>query len=145
MRKTRPIFALLILVLLLPTEGFAACFDEAAARYRVPASLLMAISRVESSGNPQAINRNPDGSYDIGHMQINSWWLPRLKRYGIDERSLFDACTNTYVGAWILAQNIHRLGYNWEAIGAYNASSPDKRLRYARKVAHALRSEEGNR
>lgn len=145
MRKTRPIFALLILVLLLPTEGFAACFDEAAARYRVPTSLLMAISRVESSGNPQAINRNPDGSYDIGHMQINSRWLPTLRRFGIDEQSLLDPCINTYVGAWILAQNIHRLGYNWEAIGAYNASSPDKRLRYARKVAHALRSEEGNR
>jgi len=141
MRKTRPIFALLILVLLLPTEGFAACFDEAAARYRVPTSLLMAISRVESSGNPQAISRNPDGSYDIGHMQINSRWLPLLKRYGIDERSLFDACTNTYVGAWILAQNIHRLGYNWEAIGAYNARSRHKRMEYARKVAAFLKRE----
>jgi len=141
MRKTWPIFALLILVLLLPTGGFAACFDEAAARYRVPTSLLMAISRVESSGNPQAINRNPDGSYDIGHMQINSRWLPLLKRYGIDERSLFDACTNTYVGAWILAQNIHRLGYNWNAIGAYNARSPSKRMAYARKVAAILKRE----
>ncbi|MBU9211641.1 lytic transglycosylase domain-containing protein [Burkholderia multivorans] len=141
MRKTWPIFALLILVLFLPTGGFAACFDEAAARYRVPTSLLMAISRVESSGNPQAINRNPDGSYDIGHMQINSRWLPLLKRYGIDERSLFDACTNTYVGAWILAQNIHRLGYGWEAVGAYNASSPSKRAAYARKVAAILKRE----
>lgn len=141
MRKTWPIFALLILVLLLPTGGFAACFDEAAARYRVPTSLLMAISRVESSGNPQAINRNPDGSYDIGHMQINSRWLPLLKRYGIDERSLFDACTNTYVGAWILAQNIHRLGYNWNAIGAYNVRSPSKRMAYARKVAAILKRE----
>lgn len=132
--------ALLILVLL-PTGGFAACFEEAAARYRVPSSLLMAISRVESSGNPQAINRNPDGSYDIGHMQINSRWLPLLKRYGIDERSLFDACTNTYVGAWILAQNIHRLGYGWDAIGAYNARSPSKRMAYARKVAAILKRE----
>ncbi|MDR9065311.1 hypothetical protein FEP28_05476 [Burkholderia multivorans] len=101
----------------------------------------MAISRVESSGNPQAINRNPDGSYDIGHMQINSRWLPPLKRYGIDERSLFDACTNTYVGAWILAQNIHRLGYGWNAIGAYNARSPSKRMAYARKVAAILKRE----
>ena len=141
MRKTWPIFALLILVLLLPTGGFAACFDEAAARYGVPSSLLMAISRVESSGNPHAINRNPDGSYDIGHMQINSRWLPLLKRYGIDERSLFDACTNTYVGAWILAQNIHRLGYGWNAIGAYNARSPEKRMAYARKVAAILKRE----
>lgn len=136
MRKIWP-----ILILLLPTTGFAACFAEAAAHYRIPSSLLMAISRVESSGNPRAINRNTDGSYDIGHMQINSWWLPALRRYGITERDLFDACTNTYVGAWILAQNFHRLGYNWNAIGAYNARSPSKRMAYARKVAAILKRE----
>lgn len=133
--------AFLTIVLFLPTGGFAACFDEAAARYRVPTSLLMAISRVESSGNPQAINRNTDGSYDIGHMQINSRWIPVLQRYGITERNLFDACTNTYVGAWILAQNIIRLGYGWDAIGAYNARSQAKRMAYARKVAQVLKRE----
>lgn len=136
--------AFLTIALLIPARGFAACFDEAAARYRIPSSLLMAISRVESSGNPQAINRNPDGSYDIGHMQINSRWLPVLTRYGINERSLFDACTNTYVGAWILAQNIHRHGYGWNAIGAYNARSPSKRMAYARKVAAILKREEAH-
>lgn len=125
----------------MPIEGNAACFKEAAARYGVPSSLLMAISRVESSGNPRAINRNTDGSYDIGHMQINSRWIPALQRYGITERDLFDACTNTYVGAWILAQNIHRLGYSWNAIGAYNASSQSKRMAYARKVAAILKRE----
>jgi len=119
----------------------AACFEEASARYRLPVALLKAISTIESSGNPRAINRNRDGSYDIGHMQINSRWLPQLKQYGITEASLFDACTNTHVGAWILAQNIYRLGYNWDAIGAYNASSPTKRMAYARKVVEILRRE----
>ncbi|GLW61529.1 hypothetical protein Hthe01_18780 [Hydrogenophilus thermoluteolus] len=119
----------------------AACFDEAAARYGVPADLLRAISRVESGGNPMAVNQNKDGSRDIGHMQINSRWLPVLKRYGIDEQRLFDSCINTYVGAWILAKNIRSIGYNWEAIGAYNAVSPDKRARYARKVAEVLKRE----
>ncbi|MEO1767700.1 lytic transglycosylase domain-containing protein [Thiobacter sp. AK1] len=129
----------LLIALLLASKSFAACFNDAAARYRVPPSLLMAISRVESGGNPNAVSRNADGSYDIGHMQINSRWLPVLQRYGITERNLFDACTNTYVGAWILAQNIHRLGYGWDAIGAYNASSPSKRMAYARKVAAMMK------
>jgi len=142
MRKSWPI---LLITLSLTGTAHAACFEEAAARYRLPPSLLRAISTVESGGNPDAINRNADGSHDMGHMQINSRWLPTLRRFGIDEQSLLDPCINTYVGAWILAQNIRRLGYGWDAIGAYNASSPDKRLRYARKVAHALRSEEGNR
>ena len=101
----------------------------------------MAISRVESAGRPGAINRNGDGSRDIGHMQINSRWLPVLQRYGIDERALFDPCINTHVGAWILAQNVARLGYGWEAIGAYNAVTPAKRVRYANKVAAVLKQE----
>jgi soluble lytic murein transglycosylase-like protein len=74
-------------------------------------------------------------------MQINSQWLPVLQRYGIDQRMLFDACVSTYVGAWVLAQNIRRHGYTWTAVGAYNASSPTKRVAYARKVAAVLQRE----
>ncbi len=140
MRKSWPILLLLTL-LVAPAAGNAACFEEAAARYRMPSSLLKAISRVESSGRSGAINRNADGSQDVGHMQINSRWLPVLQPYGIDARSLFEPCTNTYVGAWILAQNIARLGYGWDAIGAYNAASPSKRITYARKVAAVLQRE----
>jgi soluble lytic murein transglycosylase-like protein len=124
--------------LLLPAVGKTACFDEAAARYGLPVSLLQAISRVESGGRANAINRNSNGSYDIGHMQINSGWLPLLKRHGIEERTLYDACTNTHVGAWILAHAVAKQGYNWDAIGAYNAVSPEKRRRYAWKVAAVL-------
>lgn len=140
MRKSWPILLLLTL-LVAPVTGNAACFDEAAARYRLPSSLLKAISRVESSGRAGAINRNTDGSHDIGHMQINSRWLSVLQPYGISADALFDPCLNTYVGAWILAQNIARLGYGWEAIGAYNAASPSKRTAYARKVSAVLERE----
>lgn len=138
MRNTWPI---LIFVLVAPVAANAACFDDAAARYGLPPSLLKAISRVESSGHPEAVNRNPDGTYDIGHMQINSRWLRVLQRYGIGARSLFDPCTNTYVGAWILARNVRRFGYDWTAVGAYNAGSPSKRMAYARKVAAVLQRE----
>ncbi len=140
MRKSWPILLPLTL-LVAPATGNAACFEEAAARYRLPSALLKAISRVESSGVAGAINRNADGSHDIGHMQINSRWLPVLQPYGISADSLFDPCINTYVGAWILARNIARLGYGWDAIGAYNAASPSKRIAYARKVAAALQRE----
>jgi soluble lytic murein transglycosylase-like protein len=132
---------ILSFLLLTSAAANAACFDEAAARYGIPASILKAISRVESSGNPHAVNRNRNGSYDIGHMQINSQWLPVLQRYGIDERKLFDACVSTYVGAWILAQNIRRHGYSWTAIGAYNANDPVKRAVYAHKIAEILKRE----
>jgi soluble lytic murein transglycosylase-like protein len=132
---------LFILTVLVPGLGHTACFDEAAARYGLPVPLLKAISRVESSGRPHAINRNSNGTYDIGHMQINSSWLPTLRRYGIEKQHLFDACISTHVGAWILAQNISKLGYNWTAIGAYNAVSPGKRNAYAQKIAAVLQRE----
>lgn len=116
----------------------AACFEDAARYYGLDPALLRAISRTESGGNPRAINRNKDGSYDIGHMQINSRWLTTLGKYGITVNTLYDPCISTYVGAWILAGNVSRLGYNWNAVGAYNAASKDKRVIYAHKVAKAL-------
>ena len=119
--------AFLTILLLLPAAFSvqAACFEEAGRRYGIPPSLLKAISAVESNSNPAARHRNRDGSEDLGHMQINSRWLRKLRSYGIGRDQLFDACTSTYIGAWILAQNIRRLGYGWEAVGAYNAVSPD--------------------
>jgi hypothetical protein len=101
-----------------------ACWDDAAQRYQVSSALLYAIARTESGLNPQAIGRNGNGSRDIGLMQINSAWLPTLASHGINERDLFEPCTNIHVGAWILAGNVSRLGYTWDAVGAYNATRP---------------------
>jgi len=115
-----------------------ACWDDAAARYQLNSTLLHAIARTESGLNPQAVGRNRDGSRDIGLMQINSWWLPTLARHGIREQDLVDPCTSIHVGAWILAQNVARYGYTWEAVGAYNAASPTLRQAYAEKVRRNL-------
>lgn len=116
------------------------CFKQASLHYGVPEDLLRAISHVESGGNQSATNSNKNGSTDIGHMQINTSWLPKLAKFGISKTQLMNACTNTYVGAWILASNIARMGYRWEAIGAYNARNPVKAAIYTRKVAAALRA-----
>lgn len=113
------------------------CFLKAEERYGVPAWLLWSVAKVESGFNPRAINTNANGTHDIGLMQINSGWLPTLRRYGIGVSDLWDVCTNIMVGAWVLAQNIQKMGWNWEAIGAYNARSKEKRVRYAWKIYRA--------
>ena len=143
MRKKFPtIVACVMFTQIAYGQADSACFEQAAKRYRVSAQILRSISRVESGGNPAAFHRNANGSWDIGHMQINSAWLPTLAKYGITKDRLTNSCVNTYVGAWILANNFQRMGYGWNAVGAYNAKSQDKAAAYARKVAANLRNEE---
>jgi soluble lytic murein transglycosylase-like protein len=122
-----------------PARASDLCFDQAGQRYGVSPLILQAIAQHESRMNPRALHRNRNGSRDIGLMQINSSWLGFLARYHISEADLFDPCTNIHVAAWILGSNFQRMGVSWEAIGAYNAVSPDKRARYATQVIGRLR------
>ncbi|WP_233849462.1 lytic transglycosylase domain-containing protein [Paraburkholderia sp. HD33-4] len=123
---------------LLCTATRADCLDDAAAFHHVNVRLVRAIARVESGLRPAVTHVNADGSTDIGLMQINTAWLMTLSRYGVTRAALYDGCTSAYVGAWILARNIARLGLTWNAIGAYNATTPALRLTYARKVYRQL-------
>lgn len=124
--------------LLESSQELNGCWDRAAKTYGVDPWLLMAIAQVESGFKRYAINKNSNASVDLGMMQINSFWLPTLKKFGIDTRHLFEPCTSVFVGAWIVKQNINRFGYNQDGIGAYN--SPNNitiRRNYAKKVYNA--------
>ncbi|MBY8955631.1 transglycosylase SLT domain-containing protein [Pseudomonas carnis] len=117
----------------------AGCWVEAGDRHSIEPVLLYAIAQVESGLDPGAVNHNANGSRDIGVMQINSLHFPRLKARGITEQRLRDdPCLSVEVGASILAEFVQRYGYNWTAVGAYNAGSSDDRqalrLHYAGKV-----------
>lgn len=132
--------SLLLSLLIGSLPAWASCWDDVARRYDIEPELLQAIAAVESWYQAQALNTgNSDGSRDIGLMQINSMHLPRLLKQGItQERLLSEPCLSIEVGASILAEFIQRFGYNWTAIGSYNAgAAPERealRLRYARKI-----------
>lgn len=119
-------------------DAAAQCWEAAAARHAVDPMLLYAIADVESSMRADAVHLNKDGSRDIGLMQINSVHLNRLAQRGVTEQSLLDPCVSIQAGAEILADFVRRFGYNWVAVGAYNAGSGtdrhSARMRYARKV-----------
>lgn len=124
-------------IVLLPLSVSPMCFEEAGRGYSISPALLYAIAKVESNLNPGAVNRNTNGSYDYGLMQINSGWYATLGRDRWDRLS--DACYNVHVGAWILRQCIDRYGYTWDAVGCYNASSKPKRTAYAWKIYNTLK------
>ena len=114
------------------TNKYLSCFIKASQYYNVPQQILQAIAYVESKYNPNAYNENSNHSYDVGLMQINSTWLPKLKTLGITEDMLYDPCQSIAVGAWVLANNIQAYGLNWGAVQRYNGN--DIELKYATKV-----------
>jgi soluble lytic murein transglycosylase-like protein len=131
-------------VMLLSMVGLAQanCWEEAGREFSIAPELLYAIAEQESNLDPRAIGRNRDGSRDIGLMQVNSYHLPRLAKFGITEKALLeDSCRALKVGAGILADFMRRYGYSWEAVGAYNAGTaidggaPERRQQYAQKIA----------
>ena len=138
MRKT---FALTIL-LCLHTPALAA-------EPGPPTQLVEAIARQESGLNPLAVNIAGKSyypatreeaerlirealavgkSFDVGTMQINSWWMERL---AIDPLSLLDPDVNEAWGKRILAEEIARHGLNWKAVGKYHSPDLERGRQYA--------------
>lgn len=138
MPRNNKIPGLLMACLCMPAVGQSLCFEQAAAYYQIPPVLLRAIAEHESGTDPQQVHINTNGSKDIGLMQINEMWLPKIAPMGITHQDLYDGCVNTFVGAWILAQNMRKAETLWEAVGVYNAGwreTPAHRKRRARYIA----------
>jgi len=119
-----------------------ACFLKASLKYGVPLELLLAIAKTESNFNPYAINRNRNGSKDIGIMQINTANVPLLIREGIikNKNELFNPCKNIEAGAYILKRCLDTYGLNWRGVDCYNKGRKAKgRGGYVWKVYKNLR------
>ncbi|UVA77156.1 invasion protein IagB [Pandoraea aquatica] len=118
--------------------GIDDCFVRAAAQRNLDVNLLRAIGKVESNFRPHVVNKDSNA---IGLMQIMPFHLGWLRKYGIYERDLFDACTNVNVASVLLADFIRMYGNTWRAVGAYGAGiKPDKenaRNEYAKLVKRA--------
>lgn len=143
-RSRRPVHGLLAAVAVFAALGGASanaadeCFEKAGAYQGVNPLVLRAVAWRESKGDATAINRNANGSIDVGQLQINSIHFPDLARQGIPHRALTDPCVNVYVAAWLLKQKMVRYGNTWRAIGAYHSESPRERDAYARSIQAIL-------
>jgi soluble lytic murein transglycosylase-like protein len=96
------------------------CFNFAGKRFGVNPNLLYAVAKVESGFNPYAIDRDSNGSYDYGVMQINSIWY---KEIGLRKwLNLKHTCFNIQVGAWIMSQCQERYNNNiLKSIACYHS------------------------
>ncbi|CND00292.1 transglycosylase SLT domain-containing protein [Yersinia intermedia] len=117
------------------------CFERAGRDYRIEPTLLRAVAFRESSFRPKAMNIVSSEKYAIGMMQIHSQNFLHLSQFGITPGNLYhDSCLNIYTGAYYLAIAFKRWGYNWRAVGAYNAGFKDspeqeqKRYKYASEI-----------
>lgn len=111
---------------------------QATERHGVEATAIYLLMDAER-GTLGKTSANTNGTYDIGPMQINSWWLPKLAERGLtEEQVLFDLCANVEAGTWIYALERHA-GYSMpEAMARYHSRNPVHQTRYLGILERAL-------
>ena len=119
------------------------CLTEAAAAHRLSPAMLVVLLNVEV-GTLGHVSRNTNGTVDIGPMQINTVWVPRIAaRWHTTPASAYAAlrdnlCANLEGGAWILRQAMDEArGDFWGGVGIYHSHNPRYSERYLRQVLKA--------
>jgi soluble lytic murein transglycosylase-like protein len=125
---------------------YFACMLTIAAHFGLPPRVLPSIQRVEG-GQVGMARRNANGTEDLGLMQVNSLWVPRLAQYwGVPEATMRawlmqDACFNiTVAGALVRIYLSESKGDLLAAVRKYHSHTPTIGLAYQAKVAGAARA-----
>ncbi len=124
-------------------QALAVCIFTAAQTYVVPPSVILGILNVEGGRIGQVVY-NTNDTYDIGPMQINSIWVPKLARYwGVSQGTALteirdNPCINIGVGAWILRRKVDETGGLYSGIADYHSSTPWLGHNYQVKVIMAM-------
>lgn len=126
----------------------ARCIREAA-RGQVWLEKTLWGLRDQEAGRIGAEIVNSNGSHDLGPLQINSWWVPRIaallsRREGEVRHWLqFDPCFNVKAARWIFLAALKAEGSYWKAVGIYHSPNGARQRRYAGLVAVNLQSGSG--
>lgn len=120
-------------------KAVQACISDAAAAFHVPALPVRILRKVEA-GQVGMASPNTNGSVDLGPMQVNSSWLPMLKRLGITRDQVqYNPCVNAYVGTWIFAQAwADSRAQPAMAMARYHSPNPAEQARYLGLVLKAI-------
>jgi hypothetical protein len=94
---------------------------------------------------------NGNGSHDLGPLQVNSWWVPRLAAItGRPEPHIrhwlkLDPCFNVEAARWIFLSGLAATHDYWKAVGVYHSPTGWRQHRYASSVVAHLRRRFGSR
>lgn len=127
----------------------AACIRQAAKGHKWFERTLWGL-RDQEGGWIGAAVANTNGTHDLGPLQVNSWWVPKIAalvkrpeshvRYWLQN----DACFNAEAARWIFLSGLAVTGDYWKAIGVYHSPTAWRQARYARSVALHLRKRYGD-
>ncbi|MBJ8931606.1 transglycosylase SLT domain-containing protein [Citrobacter freundii] len=115
------------------------CVIAAAHKYNNPANILLAISSMESGKNGQVV-KNTNGSYDMGHFQINTIHWEGNKFDGVIEIDYHDVaqrgCYNAALASWILKKRLlENSGVDyWTKVANYHSKTEKFNSIYKRKL-----------
>lgn len=106
------------------------CINHVVRTYHVPAPVILSIMKNEGGRNGKAV-LNKNGTYDLGVMQVNETWLPKIVRYGYTREDLqYNACKNVSVAGWIIAQHLAKSDSIWKGIANYHSKTPSHNKKY---------------
>lgn len=101
------------------------CSISAAAKYQIPANIVLAVAEKEN-GKPGQWVRNNNGTHDVGTLQFNTAYLRELARYGIVPADVAAAgCYPYELAAWRLRKHIAKdQGDLWTRAANYHSRTP---------------------
>lgn len=115
------------------------CVIAAANKYKVPANILLAFSSMENGKNGQYV-KNSNGSYDMGHFQINTIHWDGNKFDGVIEISYHDVaqrgCYNAELAAWLLKRRLDEKTDSdyWTRVANYHSKTAKFNSIYKQKI-----------
>jgi hypothetical protein len=103
------------------------CSIAAAAKYEIPANIVLAVAEKENGKVGQWVRNSSNGSHDVGPLQFNTNYLRELAQYGIAPGHVAAAgCYPFDLAAWRLRKHIKNdKGDIWTRAANYHSRTPE--------------------
>ncbi|MES3021680.1 MAG: hypothetical protein V4857_08865 [Pseudomonadota bacterium] len=102
------------------------CSIAAAAKYDIPANVVLAVAEKENGRPGQWVRNSSNGSHDVGALQFNTNYLRELAQFGIGPSHVAAAgCYPFDLAAWRLRKHIKNdKGDLWTRAANYHSRTP---------------------